>query len=314
MANLAEKPWLVDSKQEIDSKIEQGLLPHALLLLGSYLAGQDELGDWLSKLLLCEQNTQQHSCGQCKSCLLVSSNSHPDLFVIDTQEKNIGVDVVREAGGFLQKTAQLSGAKVVVIRSAENMTESAANALLKTLEEPTDNSFLLLVCNNQELLLPTIISRSSVLNIQPPTGKELAEMVQSADSINDFSNIHHFAELTNSEVREQFDDFNQQLSQFLLSFDNQLTFAKVLVENIHAMRWLAQSFVHLIRIQADWGESLQTMPQFKFAQNFNGEQLWQCQMLINAANKQLKLLTQANKGFTIESLLFDIEQVLQIQE
>ena len=311
VVKLQDKSWLANNKLEITSKIEQGLLPHAMLLLGSHLAGQEELGNWLSGLLLCEHSeTVTEPCGQCKSCSLVKAQTHPDLVTIDNSEKTIGVESVRSAGAFLQKTAQLAKNKAVVIFSAENMTESAANALLKTLEEPTSNSYLILVCNDIEMLLPTIVSRCSVVKINPPTGEELASMVSDKGLINDFSNLNELAELTDTKCQEQRAEVIEQVIVFLEQFVNGNELVNLLANNIHGMRWLTNSFNQLIRIQSGWQESLINHEMNQLVGRYSSEQLWQCINLLNQATKQIKLLTQANKTFTIEALLVDIEHVL----
>ncbi|WNC70842.1 hypothetical protein RGQ13_11940 [Thalassotalea psychrophila] len=310
-ANLQDKSWLVNNKLEITSKIEQGLLPHAMLMLGSHLAGQAELGAWLSGLLLCERaETVNEPCKQCKSCSLIKAQSHPDLVLIDNGEKTIGVELVRSAGAFLQKTAQLAKNKVVVILSAENMTESAANALLKTLEEPTSNSYLILVCNDIDMLLPTILSRCSVVKINPPTGEELASLVSDKSLINDFSNLNELAELTDVKCQEQRTEIIEQLIVFLQHFNNGNEFVNLLASSIHGLRWLTNSFNQLIRIQSGWQDALIGHEMNQLANRYSLEQLWQCINLSNQATKQIKLLTQANKTFTIEALLVDIEHVL----
>ncbi|WOH37971.1 hypothetical protein RI844_01680 [Thalassotalea fonticola] len=301
----------MNNKLEITSKIEQGLLPHALLLLGSHLAGQEELGNWLTGLLLCEQaETINEPCDQCKSCSLVKAQTHPDLVMIDNSEKTIGVELMRSAGAFLQKTAQLAKNKVVVVFSAENMTESAANALLKTLEEPTLNSYLILVCNDIEMLLPTIISRCSVVKISPPTGEELARLVNDQRLINEFSNLNELAELTDANCQEQRAEIIEQLLVFLQQFNNGNELVNLLASNIHGMRWLTNSFNQLVRIQSGWQDSLVSHEMNQLAGCYSNEQLWQCLNLLSQATKQIKLLTQANKSFTIEALLVDIEHVL----
>lgn len=313
IANLVHKPWLETSKKEVINNLQQGLLPHALLLLGSHEAGQEELSLWLANILLCEKfniDEHQHACGQCKSCSLINAHTHPDLTILDNGEKTLGVDLIREAGGFLQKTAQLGKRKVVVINSSENMTESAANALLKTLEEPTNNSYLLLVCNDLEMLLPTIISRSSVVNVNPPTGNEFSQLVINQDIINDFTNISQFAELSSEQTLQKQQAIMDEIVSFMGDYTNGAELTSLIEESLHGMRWFNQAISQLIRIQSNWGDSLTSHPMMKLENKYSNEQLWQCLSLINHASKQIKVLTQANKSFTIEALLVDIEIVL----
>jgi DNA polymerase-3 subunit delta' len=151
-------PWLADKKQQLCQRIRQGKLHHALLLQGQEGIGKTEFAEDLAKFLLCADKQQNSACGQCQACKLNRAGTHPDFHQIES-EKQIGVDQIREAIKTLLGRSQLSGAKVLVIYDAHTMTESSANALLKTLEEPTDNTFLLLITSKTERLLPTILSR-----------------------------------------------------------------------------------------------------------------------------------------------------------
>jgi DNA polymerase-3 subunit delta' len=151
-------PWLEHKKQQLYRRAVQGKLHHALLLQGQDGIGKTEFAQDLARFLLCAAKQQTEACGQCQACKLNRAGTHPDFHQIES-EKQIGVDQIREVIKKLLGRSQLSGAKVLVIYAAHTMTESSANALLKTLEEPTDNTFLLLTTSKPERLLPTILSR-----------------------------------------------------------------------------------------------------------------------------------------------------------
>ena len=91
--------------------------------------------------------SRRKPCGHCHSCQLLDKGNHPDLGTIARDSKTIGVEAIREICTRLQGSAQLGRGKVVIIPDAERMTESAANALLKTLEEPAGDSLLLLIAS-----------------------------------------------------------------------------------------------------------------------------------------------------------------------
>lgn len=150
-------PWLLASFEHLHKRAIQNTLHHGLLIFGPQGVGKSEFSKELANSLLCSA-VDKSRCGSCQSCKLYSAQSHPDLYRIET-EKQVGVDLVRDAINKLNTTAQLSGNKVLIIENADTMTDAAANALLKTLEEPTDNTFLLLICDKTEGLLPTIKSR-----------------------------------------------------------------------------------------------------------------------------------------------------------
>ncbi|MFD1009659.1 DNA polymerase III subunit delta' [Oceanisphaera ostreae] len=163
-------PWLNEPAQQLTRLIVQQQLGHALLLKGIDGLGKRELGQQLAQALLCqhtsseEQGTTQDTaaiipCGHCHACQLVQAGNHSDLHIIRTDQRSISVDTIRQLTQVLSDSARLGHGKVAVIEQAEKMTEAAANALLKTLEEPAGQSHLLLISSQPERLLPTIRSR-----------------------------------------------------------------------------------------------------------------------------------------------------------
>nr|WP_218170532.1 DNA polymerase III subunit delta' [Pseudomonas gingeri] len=134
---------------------------HAYLLHGPVGIGKRALAERLMALLLCKSPQGLNACGHCKSCLLLAAGSHPDNYILEPEEadKAIKVDQVRDLVSFVVQTAQLGGRKVVLIEPVESMNINAANALLKSLEEPSGDTVLLLVSHQSSRLLPTIRSR-----------------------------------------------------------------------------------------------------------------------------------------------------------
>src|SRR5690606_8786234 len=153
-------PWQAGLWQQLAQRRQHA---HAYLLHGPAGIGKRRLAERLAHWLLCQQRDNGQPCGQCKGCLLLAAGSHPDLFTLRPAEdkKTVGVDDVRELIDFIAKTAQLGGHKVVLIAepAAEEMTLAASNALLKSLEEPSRDSVLLLISDQPSRLLPTIKSR-----------------------------------------------------------------------------------------------------------------------------------------------------------
>jgi DNA polymerase-3 subunit delta' len=167
-------PWQQSQWQQLIASQQSGRLPHALLFLGSQGVGKQNFAASLVDRMLCHQpekrGLEERACGKCKSCLLRISGSHPDLKVVERLEKkkNISIDQVREVGEFLAKRAQLDGYRCVVVSGAEEMSASAANALLKVLEEPGDQCLLILISARSGALMPTIKSRCQHLYFHVP--------------------------------------------------------------------------------------------------------------------------------------------------
>lgn len=164
--NMRLPPWLEATQLQLGTLALAGQLHHALLMTGAVGVGKHLLAAELAQLLLCSQPMAVGGCGQCKSCLLVKAGHHPDLLQLQS-ETSLGVDAVRELSHFMQGSPQQGGARVVLLPQAHKMTEAAANALLKTLEEPGANSFLLLQTAYEQQLLPTILSRCQKWLIAP---------------------------------------------------------------------------------------------------------------------------------------------------
>lgn len=161
---------------------------HAVLLSGPAGLGQLELARALAQAWLCEtQAAGQPACGHCASCHLVEQGSHPDLrwlmpaalrVELGFEEapgegkakpsKEIRIDEVRGLLSFTQSTSGRGQAKVLAIHPAEAMNTVAANALLKTLEEPGSALRFVLSCGAPEELLPTIRSRCQTLSLSVP--------------------------------------------------------------------------------------------------------------------------------------------------
>lgn len=161
-------PWLDASFKQLSNRIAVDKLHHALLIQGPSGLGKASFAMQLGELLLCKARQGDKACGKCQSCLLNAANTHPDLHIVES-DKQIGVDQIRDAIKKLASSAHMSGAKVLIIYNAHTMTESSANALLKTLEEPTANTFLLLTTDKPERILPTIRSRCEKLALPLPT-------------------------------------------------------------------------------------------------------------------------------------------------
>lgn len=150
-------PWLEHTCQQLATLLNNHQLAHALLLSGIEGIGKRTLANYLADALLC--SAAQRPCGCCKSCLLRQAGNHPDLLVIDSSASSIGVDAVRQLSQFLHGSAQQQVNKVVLLPQAEKLTEPAANALLKTLEEPPQHSFIILTTAGAETLPATVLSR-----------------------------------------------------------------------------------------------------------------------------------------------------------
>ena len=161
-------PWLQPYRESVAATIKQGRLPHALLLTGQPGTGKAEFADFLARLLLCEQPLEGASaCGRCPACTLLNAGSHPDLHYVSFEinektgklREEIVIDQMRKLAADLSLKSHAGGYKVAVITPANALNPNAANSLLKTLEEPSDNTVLVLVSDQPGHLPATLRSR-----------------------------------------------------------------------------------------------------------------------------------------------------------
>jgi len=162
-------PWLEGARQRLRASLAAQRLPHSLLLLSTPGLGAEQLANWISALVLCE-SLGSRPCGVCASCLLLRSDSHPDSYIVRLEEdaQQIKVDQVRGLIESLSLKSYRGGYKVGVIEGAEALNVNGANAFLKTLEEPTANTVLIMIARPSHRLPATIASRCLRLTLTPP--------------------------------------------------------------------------------------------------------------------------------------------------
>jgi len=193
-------PWQQDTWQQIMAMRTR--MPHAFLLYGSEGIGKAQFAEHLAKSLLCESPADEgHACGHCLSCNWFEQYSHPDYRrvrpgLLDEEEaeaegaegsdesekkasksskapsKEIVIDQVRALANFMNISTHRQGTRVVVMYPAEALNIPAANALLKSLEEPNPNTVFILVSHKVDRLLPTILSRCHKLPLTMPTHEQ----------------------------------------------------------------------------------------------------------------------------------------------
>lgn len=169
-------PWQQSQWQRLQAAHQQGRLPHALLLTGPQGLGKGAFARLFAQSLLCETPQQDAvPCGQCRYCQLYQAGNHPDILSVAPPEgkKAIVVDQIRAIGRFVTLKSQYAGHKVVIIHPAEAMNINASNSLLKTLEEPSAETLLLLVTHQPAQLPATIRSRCQEVRfgIEPAAGR-----------------------------------------------------------------------------------------------------------------------------------------------
>jgi len=198
-------PWQKTSWSKLEQSSHR--LPHALLLCGREGIGKKRFATRLAMSVLCESEGIQ-VCGKCMNCSLFVSSTHPDLHIITseaalnateqslvpyaerflddakdrsrrkTQRSVIIIDQIRALIDQASASSHISKNKVFIIFPADAMNMNSANSLLKVLEEPADNNFLILITDDVQSLLPTIASRCQKIGLANPTDQESQQWLQ----------------------------------------------------------------------------------------------------------------------------------------
>jgi len=172
-APTAAPPWLAAPMAALGAAHEQGRMPHALLIHEAPGSGGDWLAAWAAALVLCERGMTA-PCGECSACRRVVSLNHPDVSWVRLQEESrqLRIEQVRDLSAELALTSHSGGYKVAILSPADALNRFAANALLKTLEEPSARTLLILVATEPSRLPPTVLSRCQRLRIRTPERAE----------------------------------------------------------------------------------------------------------------------------------------------
>ena len=174
-------PWQQSQWDHIVKRIQQDTMPHALLLNGAEGIGKKRFAEHLAAAMTCESSIEEAPCGVCKSCSLQQAGTHPDIILITPEEKGkaIKIDAIRDLIELSGKTTQNGKQRVVIISPAEAMNRAAANALLKTLEEPVASTQILMVTHALKRLPATILSRCQRLDFRQIPNEVASQWLES---------------------------------------------------------------------------------------------------------------------------------------
>jgi len=171
----------------LKSSIRTGKISHAYIINGEQGSGKKLLADMFAMTLQCEAGDTE-PCGVCRSCRQAVSRNHPDIIrVVHEKPNTIGVEDIRgQINGDVQIKPYSSRYKIYIVGEADKMTIQAQNALLKTIEEPPAYAVLILLTNNADMMLPTILSRCVRLNLKAVRDKDIREYLMKEMQIPDY--------------------------------------------------------------------------------------------------------------------------------
>lgn len=159
--------------------IQNNELAHAYLLVGSTGSGKEALAQWLTLCIFCTNLQNGHPDGKCAECQRVLSGNHPDVVTAEVTGRQIKVDQIRHIKEEFTKTGMESDKKVFIINDADKMTVGAANSLLKFIEEPGPGVYIIMLTSNKNAVLPTIQSRTQVIEMMPLPRKMVNRILES---------------------------------------------------------------------------------------------------------------------------------------
>ncbi|KRM93433.1 DNA polymerase III subunit delta [Lentilactobacillus senioris DSM 24302 = JCM 17472] len=150
-------------------------LSHAYLFTGEAGAGQLEVAELVAMRLFCKNVQNNLPCGKCPECLRILNQEHPDVVMAKPEGLSIKVDQIRFIKSEFSKSAVEGQQKVFIIEAADKMTIGAANSLLKFIEEPAGSVVTFLISPERQLVLPTIVSRTQVVEFNAVANNLLTE-------------------------------------------------------------------------------------------------------------------------------------------
>lgn len=154
----------------LNNALVKDRVAHAYIFEGNRGTGKKEVSMLFAKSLLCQNNDGVYPCNECINCKRIDSGNHPDMHVVEPDGNSIKKEQIQQLQSEFVKAGVESNRKIYVIEHVDRMTVNAANSLLKFLEEPNSETYAILLTENPQKLLNTIISRCQVLSFRtlPP--------------------------------------------------------------------------------------------------------------------------------------------------
>lgn len=316
-------PWQHADWEKLRQYQSNKNIPQALLLTGSKGSAKSELAVLWAKTLLCDtvlpgmlSDNQTTACGHCASCELFQAGTHPDYMMIEPEEvgKAIKVGQIRQLVEFVSLTRSRGKIRVILVNPAESMNINAANSLLKTLEEPPENTLILLVSSKPAALSATIRSRCQFFPITAVDIESIsAWLTQGSDKNADISE----KELDLALALAEYSPFNAKFyleSSILSVADDLLNDWKMLANgaakpsNI-AEKWLKQTENIPIRLVYTW---VIDMIRYHSINNNEVSNIAEGEVRLDFYHKDNQLIRELGLGIPLKRLFGMYDKVLEV--
>ncbi len=211
--------------------IKRGQLPRGLCFHGPAGVGKRLLAHETAKALLCER---QIGCGECAHCLKLAHGAHPDFVEVTPEGADIKVDQIRDIAGNLHFRPFEARARVIVLDQVERLREGAANAFLKSLEEPPDYVYFMLIAGDLKALLPTIRSRCQKIAFQSLKPEDKANILETR-----FGKDPEMAQKLASVSFRRLETEEEAWRMFEQDLKTSLTYLGLMLDEGHALDYLS---------------------------------------------------------------------------
>lgn len=311
-------PWQTAPWQQFVNLKQQQRLPHALLLTGVRGLGKNTFTQNLVKSVLCLSSDDKGvACGQCHSCQLYDAGNHPDHIEIRPEEsgKQIKIEQIRQLIDKQQLTPTVSHWKTVVISPASSMNVNANNSLLKLLEEPQENTLIVLITSKSESMPITVKSRCQNIHMATPSFQEATKWLSQNSQISEPSSTKNLLrlakgaplavlEILEEQGDESYKEIELDFKELLSAQVNPISLAAKwqqfdLIQLMNQLQYNLQD--RIVAIQIDSNESVESETMSKT--------YWKILDCIVDTTKLLSSQNNINKTLLIEGFIVTIMQL-----
>ncbi len=207
--------------ENLTQQIEKGRINSSYIFTGLRGIGKRTVIEAFAKTILC-LSSKTTACGDCKSCRAFENNHHPDYLVLIEEKNEISVREMRELCNEINKKPTLSNSKVCFIPNSTKMNTSSANCFLKTLEEPPQNTHIILRAEGIDGLLKTIISRCQIIRMTRISDDEIIKYFHQNDH-NDETKIAIAVEMAEGSIGKALEFSDKEFQEKYLWLKNNLS-------------------------------------------------------------------------------------------
>ncbi|MDP6924156.1 MAG: DNA polymerase III subunit delta' [Candidatus Scalindua sp.] len=296
--------------------IKNDHLSHAYIFTGQDGIGKTLFAKEFAKALNCK-NDENDSCNSCPNCNRIEARNHPDVFWTEREEKAkfIKIENIRNLQNSVRLSPLESGYKIFIIKEADRMNEEASNCLLKTLEEPSPNTIIILIANTMTPIKDTIRSRCQIIRFQPIPSRIIESQLtgESDAEPNKIGWISRFCNGSLANALHLLDDNHYEMNNNIVTrmtepkMDN-LVLAEELIDSylstgdsLEEKRQILKSILHCI---------LQLYRDLLMVKVMNGHDVQQEKMSLYNAGREESLQKHANY-LTREQITYVIDEILE---